>query len=797
MKSVLLASLMVASAATVLAQDAVVKGVVTDAKTKETVVGAGVVYGPGKGVATGIDGTYDLRLPAGDHELAFISMGYITYREKVTLTAGETRTLNVALTVASAQLDMVVVTAGRFEQRVGEVTQSLSVLRPDIVLNKNIVSMDQALDQVPGVVIVDEDPQIRAGSGFSYGAGSRVQVMLDDMPVLSGDIGRPNWSFLPLENLEQIEVIKGASSVLYGSAALSGVINVRTAYPRSTPKTRATMFVGMYDTPGHAPAQWWSSNAPMMSGANFFHSRQIGNFDLVVGGNALADAGFIGPESVPLDTLASDPLRLGEGGYDQRIRFNTSMRWRHKKISGLNYGIAANAMKSRATSVFVWEDTDRGMFRPERGTVTRTLGTQYFIDPFVNYYSPAGTKHTLRGRYFRQIFDNNNEQSNSNASMFGEYQVQQEAELFGRTVFTGGISGLQVNSNSELYRGNPEGNGRSSSTNVAAYLQMDKKIIEKIALSAGVRYERFTVNEYEASQPVFRAGATYQVLEATFIRASYGQGFRFPTIGERYITTNVGVLAVFPNPDLRAERSYNIEGGIKQGFKFGPFMGYFDAVVFQQDFEDYVEFTFGQWITPTLQNNGGLGFKSVNTGGARVTGYELELVGKAEFGKWNVTTLMGFTNTLPISTTPDYVYATPAFSGSAPYSYTSTSYDPSENILKFRVQTLFRADVQVERGRLMAGVSVRYNSHVRNIDKIFVDLDESPSQAFRLDTGVSEWMETHRSGDTLLDVRAGIDLSEHTRMSFLVNNLTNEVYSLRPLSVEAMRTMQLQLTVDI
>ena len=88
--------------------------------------------------------------------------------------------------------------------------------------------------------MVDGEPQIRSGSGFSYGAGSRVMVMVDDLPVLSGDAGRPTWGFLPLENLEQIEVIKGASSVLYGSAALSGVINIRTRYPDARPLTRIT-----------------------------------------------------------------------------------------------------------------------------------------------------------------------------------------------------------------------------------------------------------------------------------------------------------------------------------------------------------------------------------------------------------------------------------------------------------------------------------------------------------------------------------------------------------------------------
>ncbi|MCW5899945.1 MAG: TonB-dependent receptor [Flavobacteriales bacterium] len=783
--------------------DATLKGRVTDATTKEALIGVNVVYAPGKGTATDLDGSYTLMLPAGQHQLTFSSVGHTTYRETVTLAAGETRVLDVRLTMAAAQLDMVVVSAGRFEQRVGEVTQSLSVLRPELIQNKNAVSLEHALEQVPGVVIVDDDPQIRAGSGFSYGAGSRVQVLVDDIPILSGDIGRPNWTFLPLENLEQVEVIKGASSVLYGSAALSGVINVRTAYPRSKPATRATVFSGVYDAPGHAPAKWWGANAPMMNGANFFHSRQFGALDLVLGGNVFGDNGHIGPEPLVPDTLAADPYRLGPGGYDQRVRFNTGLRWRNRRVQGLNYGINANAMRSRSTSIFIWSDTDRGLFRPEPGTVTRTLGSQFYVDPFVNYYTAAGTRHSVRGRFHHQTFDNDNEQSNSNNTTHGEYQVQQKMELFGETMITAGLMGRSTLSTAELYRGNEAGEGRNTSSNVAAYLQVDKKIIERISLSAGLRYEQFRVNDDEASQPVFRAGATWQVLEATFLRASYGQGFRFPTIGERFIRTNVGLLNIFPNADLRAEQSWNIEGGIKQGFKLGGFMGYLDAVVFQQEFQDYVEFTFGQWSVPSAQIiNGqlvidpGLGFKSVNTGGARVSGFELEMAGKGQVGKVDITTLMGYTWTLPVSTTPEQVYGSPAFSGD-PYTFLSTSFDPTDNILKFRVRNLFRADVQADYKRLMAGVSVRYNSHVRNIDKIFVELDETPVDAFSLRTGVGQWMRDHRTGDTIVDARVGISLSDHSRLALIVNNLTNEVYSLRPLAIEAPRHMQVQLTVSL
>ena len=776
------------------AQNTLLKGVVRDSLSREPLFGVSVVYAPGKGAATDPSGAYSMPLPVGEYTITFSSVGYTTLTRRVFIPEGNSLTLDVGLKPSAAQLDMVVISAGKFEQRVGEVTQSLSVLRPDLIRNKNIVTLSDALDQVPGVVIVDEEPQIRAGSGFSYGAGSRVQVLVDGVPILSGDIGRPNWTFLPIENLEQVEVIKGASSVLYGSAALSGVINVRTAYPRDKPMTRATVFAGMYDSPANPKARWWGDNSPLMGGANFSHAQKYGKFDLVLGGNAFSDNGYIGPEPIAADSIALDTLRTGSGGYENRIRFNIGTRWRNGKVKGLSYGINANAMKSRSTSVFIWNDIEDGLYRPKSGTVTRTRGTQYYIDPFVDYLSKAGTRHSLRGRYHRQVFDNNNGQGNSNSTLHGEYQVQQKLNLFGETMLTAGVVWRNVSSEAELYSGGENGDGLNEATNTAGYLQVDKKLFNKLALSAGVRYERFVVNDDEAAQPVFRAGATCQVMKATYLRASYGQGFRFPTIGERFISTSVGALKVFPNPDLSPEKSWNVEGGVKQGFKIGEFMGYVDAVVFQQEFEDYVEFTFGQW-GPTSAGANSLGFKSVNTGGARVTGYELELTGKGKIGAVEIAALMGFTNTLPISTTPHQQYANSS-TGSffAPSTYTNTSYDTTDNVLKFRIRQLFRADVQVDYKRIFVGGSVRYNSHVRNIDLAFVALDDLNGI---LDTGVRKWMEDHTTGDVIVDGRFGIELTDQFRAALIVNNIGNRSYSMRPLAIEAPRSFQVQLSVHL
>lgn len=778
------------------AQTTLLKGVVRDSLSGEPLFGVNVIHAPGKGVATDPSGAYSMPLPFGEYTITFSSVGYTSLTRRVVLSEAGSWTVDVRMRPSVAQLDMVVISAGKFEQRVGEVTQSLSVIRPDLIRNKNIVSLSDALDQVPGVVIVDEEPQIRAGSGFSYGAGSRVQVLVDDVPILSGDIGRPNWSFLPIENLEQVEVIKGASSVLYGSAALSGVINVRTAFPRETPSTKATVFAGFYDAPANAEARWWGDNNPVFAGASFSHAQRFGKFDLVLGGNAFSDNGYIGPEPVAADSIAVVSLRTGPGGYDNRARFNVGTRWRNGKVKGLSYGINANAMTSRNTSVFIWNDIDEGLYRPKPGTVTRTRSTQLYVDPYMDYLAKKGTRHTLRTRMHRQVFDNDNGQGNANTTLHAEYQVQQRFNFFGETVATGGVVWREVNSEAELYLGNADGDSHNEALNTAAYLQLDKKLFDKLALSAGVRYERFVVEGSEAGQPVFRAGATYQVLRATYLRASYGQGFRFPTIGERFILTSVGDLRVYPNPDLQPEMSWNVEGGIKQGFKIGGFMGYVDAVVFQQDFENYVEFTFGQWgMPPTVNNMFGLGFKSVNTGGARVTGYELELAGKGELGAVEITTLMGYTNTLPVSTTPDQVYARSPNPGSnlPPSTYLNTSFDTTDHILKFRVRQLLRVDVQAKYKRVSIGGSVRYNSHVRNIDAAFITLDDTRL----LETGIREWMETHRTGDTVLDARLGFDITPQLRAAFIVNNLLNRAYSMRPLAIEAPRSMQVQLSLNL
>ena len=223
------------------------KGIITDSKNGEILFGATVVMESEKGTgsAADIDGKYSFRLPAGTHKIIVSFAGYGSKTKSVTITAGQTTNLNVDLASAIKELGAVVVSAGKYEQKVEDLTVSVEIINGSLVENKGSTNVEAAINQAPGVQILNSEVQIRGGSGYSFGAGSRVVVMVDDLPMLSGDAGRPSWGFMPTENLDQIEIIKGASSVLYGSSALSGIINIRTAYPKDTAQTKIVTLVGI------------------------------------------------------------------------------------------------------------------------------------------------------------------------------------------------------------------------------------------------------------------------------------------------------------------------------------------------------------------------------------------------------------------------------------------------------------------------------------------------------------------------------------------------------------------------
>ncbi len=756
-----------------LAQNAYIKGTISDAKNKETIVGASVVIDDVSGTATDINGSYLFKITSGQHKAEFKYVGYKSQVKTIDAKENDTIQMNIMLEPDSKTLDIVVVSAGKFEQKLNEVTVSMEVIKPSLAENKAVTSIEKAVDQVPGVNIIDGQANIRGGSGFSYGAGSRVLVMVDEMPMLTAHQGDVKWTFLPIENCEQVEVIKGASSALFGSSAINGLINFRTAYAKDEPETKVIFNSAVYDKPKRKElANWWNNGKfPTYSGINFYHSEKLGNFDLVVGGNLFNDEGY------------------QYTNYDQRIRINANIRYRFKKIPGLSAGVNVNNMHNSGGVYVMWVNPDSALY-PQGGSVIGFNAVRTNVDPFV-VYNTVHSRHSLRTRYFQTVDLNSNNQSSHSELYYSEYQLQKRFAN-GLTWTSGAVSNYSEVHSGAIY-------GTHYSTNIAVFTQLDKKF-DRLTTSLGLRGEYYKTDSIETQvnidflsdasrpiiknskvKPVFRAGLNYKLKEYTFIRTSFGQGFRFPTIAERYIRTSASGLDIYPNDSLKPETGWSSEIAVKQGVRIGGWKGFIDISAFWSEYRNMMEFTFGQYgpLIPPYQTPSqlGLGFQSQNIGNTRIRGVEVSIMGEGKVGAVNITTLLGYTYIDPRQTDFD------------PAVDTARNTLPTD-LLKYRYQHNGKADVQFDYKNWSTGISMRANSFMENIDRIFGDNESSFP-------GMKKYRQEHNKGDVVFDYRLSYQLNKTVKVAFIVNNVLNREVMVRPAYLAPQRVFSFQLTAKI
>ncbi len=133
-------------------------------------------------------------------------------------------------------VETVIVTADRFESKVSNATAAVSVLRAEEIQQLPLAKFADVFQYLPGFFLVDKDGRGRdpiiSSRGF-YGAGEAeyLVVLVDGQPINDLETGLVNWNLVPINNIERVEISRGASSPLYGDAALGGVINLMTRNP--------------------------------------------------------------------------------------------------------------------------------------------------------------------------------------------------------------------------------------------------------------------------------------------------------------------------------------------------------------------------------------------------------------------------------------------------------------------------------------------------------------------------------------------------------------------------------------
>ena len=817
------------------AQSGTVQGVVIDEKTSEPLFGATVSLPDNtRGTATDFNGAFTVELPAGSQTLKVSYLGYEIKEFPVTVVAGQSVEKTLRLTQEGINLGTVVVTSSQYGKDIAQETVSMDVLDEKIIENSNSRDLGEALTKTPGVQVQDGQVNIRGGS-FSYGVGSRVAVLVDGNTMQVADTREADLKFAPLENVEQIEVIKGASSVVYGSSALNGVVNVRTAWPTDTvSETEITTYFGVFANPRHSQLIWWDAEQPNFSGVFLNHKQKLNrNVSLVAGAN--------------IDMINS----YLEENNEFRVRASNKLKIRAKRIEGLNYGFATNLMWENSDRFFISQGMGDDAYRIFEGSGDRYMRSA--VSPFLTF---VRGNHRLRvdinyfNRWRNGAGDDINQSSNG-LTVHPQYQFTLRRGNI-QYVSTVGLPVEYAFSRSNLY----QALGWVTSYNLAGYYQGEVKY-KKLSLVAGLRYEYANQeNAVVKGLPIFRSGLNFQAGKATWLRASWGQGFRIPSIGEtRIIEDLVDGIFVLPNIDLQTERSWNLEMGVKQGFQIGSFTGYVDLALFWQEFsENLIEYRLGvhpnvdpltrepypflgdQEPLITLNDEDDIsnqdevsyyaGLKPFNVEQARVAGYELGIGGKGTIGPVEIRSLIGYTYNFPANLNDDSepeALFNPEIQPGDPDNRNIGNYmgdffrnmfrrmegEETNKLLQFRPRHVLVGDIEFNYKKFSVGYALRYYSFPERtptiyyalfgitegtlgVGQLLTPLDQLPELARENDVTLINYIDRHEQGDWVMDARVAYEPTDKVRLSIIAKNLTNRIYSVRPGRLEPPLNFTLQ-----
>ena len=201
--------------------------------------------GTALGVASDEDGDFRLQnIPIGTYVLKATAIGYYSYSKKIIITDNETKHLSIFLEISTEQLEESVVSGTLKAVSRSESPVPVEVYSPTFLKKNPTASIFEALQNVNGV-----RPQINCnvcntGDIHINGLeGPYTLVLIDGMPIVSGLGTVYGLSGIPNSLIEQIEIVKGPASSLYGSEAVGGLINVITKSTEAAPAFFADSFI--------------------------------------------------------------------------------------------------------------------------------------------------------------------------------------------------------------------------------------------------------------------------------------------------------------------------------------------------------------------------------------------------------------------------------------------------------------------------------------------------------------------------------------------------------------------------
>ncbi len=465
-------------------------------------------------------------------------------------------------------LEPIIVTATKLETPAREVASSVSVVTEEDIKTKQQTTIQEALRSVPAVDVVRQGGLGQQTSIFMRGANSEHTLVLIDGIQLNDPISPArffDFANLTTDNIDRIEVLRGPGSTLYGSDALGGVINIITKKGQGQPRLTVSTEGGSYETHREKiglsggddlinyslTASYLDSNGISAASRKDGNSERDGYTNL----STSARVGLTPTDNFDLDFIlryidsdADIDNSGGPGGDDpnftlenKTLFFRTQARlvllnelWEQK----LGFSLSDYDRHSK-------DDVDTA--RPLDSSRSSYYSNLYKIDWQHNLFLSEANTLTLGIEYEK------------------EKGKQKDQRTFAPAWWAPG----ETSSSSEL---------KERTSTFGYYLQDQIKLWDRFFTTLGVR-----LNDHDefGTRTTYQVASTYLFpTSGTKVRASYGTGFRAPSLLQLYDPVFGG------NPDLDPEKSKGWDVGLEQDLWEGRVA--LSLTYFENDFDDLI-----------------------------------------------------------------------------------------------------------------------------------------------------------------------------------------------------------------
>jgi len=522
------------------------------------------------------EGRYTITVPAGRYRLVVSKSSFLPQQMDVTLAADESRTIDMRLQLATMS-SSVIVTGQTLPTSETQNSVPVDVVTRQDIENRQAISIPDVLQYSPGVAIGRTGAMGGSTSAFIDGGNSSYTKVLVDGSPINPPGGAVDFSILTTDNIDKVEVVRGAESAIYGTDAVSGVVQLFThrgstripavsvfteggSYSSIDSGAQISGLLGGFDYSGATAYLETSGQGP---NDKFINRTISGNFGYALNANNQlrlslrnnqSDAGIAGQTDLTPPSLYQQ--------YNQHL-FTANARWDFASGEHWHYQVMGTEAYTRQHSYNPQQSfyaSDPNAFCPQSNpnAVATADFCDYVYDSLYNY-NRAGFNG--QAAYVLQKI-----------SLAAGYQYEVE---------NGYIYYLQQ--------------GHVRRNNQGGFLDLRYSPVSRLSLDVAVRAE---ANDYFGTRVVPRAGATYALRYGkgfwgdTRLRAFYGEGIKEPRFDQTY-----GSDPCDPgNLSLKPESSKTWSAGVDQ--KFANDRVKVSADYFSNRFYDIVSFAFCSPLAP-------------------------------------------------------------------------------------------------------------------------------------------------------------------------------------------------------